>query len=116
MPKNVINRFNDPVEKKRAVNLIEKRIAEIKQDKSLFNKKESYSVEFELEGLPLVQLKFVEVIFKELLEHEDDDIFKYLIHMGLEYEMMKLGIARQALMANTANMMGVDLSEADRII
>jgi hypothetical protein len=116
MPENILEHWNDPEKRKDARQYIEKRLAEIREDKELFQKSETYSIDIELHGLPLVQLKFLEVIFKELLENEDEDLFIYLIHKGLEYEMMKLGIARQALMSNVADMMGIDLPDSESII
>jgi len=116
MTKDMLEHWSDPVKRQKARKHIEKRIAEIREDKELLQKKEHYTLDFDLEGVPLIQFKTVEVIFREILGNEEDDLLLYLVYKGLEYEMMKLGIARQALLTNVANSYGMDLPEADRIL
>ncbi len=102
---NILNAKNrlmkimlDPQYKRKIVAEIENKIDELEKI-DWTNSEESFT--FKIKGINLMRIKVIFIFFSNILGIPEEDVISYLIQPGIEQEIYKLGLVRQAVMEIT---------------
>lgn len=102
---NILNAKNrlmkimlDPQYKRNIVDRIENKINELEKI-DWTNSEEFFT--FKIKGIDLMRIKVIFIFFSDILGIPEEDVISYLIQPGIEQEIYKLGLVRQAIMEQT---------------
>jgi hypothetical protein len=102
---NILNARNrlikimlDPQYKRNIVEKIENKIDELEKI-DWTNSEETFTLK--IKGLDLMRIKVIFIFFSNILGIPEEDVLSYLIQPGIEQEIYKLGLVRQAIMEKT---------------
>lgn len=87
---------NDPKKFKEIFKKIDEDIAGIKDNK--FMAGENRRVDLHLEGLQLLRLKHLELIYGSLFGLSEEEVIYYLINQGIFVKIYELGLLRSKIM------------------
>lgn len=88
----------DPQFRRNVVGEIEDKINELEKI-DWTDGEESFT--FTIRGINLMRLKVIFIFFSNVLGIPEEDVLSYLVQPGIEQEIYKLGLVRQAIAENT---------------
>ena len=87
---------HDPGRFKEIFKKIDEDIAEIKENK--FMAGENRKIDLHIEGLQLLRLKHLELIYGSLFGLTQEEVFYYLLNQGIFVKIYELGLLRTKIM------------------
>lgn len=89
---------NDPEKFKEIFKALDEDIAQIKDDKDLMGAKEVVNVNIEFEGIQLLRLKHLRMIYGTVFGLTNEEVMFYLVNNGIFLKIYELGLLRQKLL------------------